>query len=169
MVSMRWLQRNVRPEQRGILIDWTGVPAGLRGTATAVVRNPREAEDLVAFYGSPDYQPMGGVVLMVPGQPAVYISHVRFAKPGRQDPVNLTAKQLRDIAAETWWQVLAEVLDDPDEGRFTMHDFRRMSPAMKWQKLTRSRLAHILIDKQNAILHPPKQAWQDSTFQIVGR
>jgi len=167
MVSSRWLQRMFRPEERGALIDWRGVPASLRGVATAVCRNPREAEDLVAFYGSADYQPTGGVVLIVPGQPAVYISHVRFSKPGRQEPVNLTAKQLRDIAAETWWAVIAEVLDDPDEGRFTMYDFQRMSHAMKWQTLTRNRLARILIDKQNAILHPPKQAWQDSTVMVT--
>ncbi len=161
MVSFRWLQRNVRPDQRGRLIDWRDVPKALRGTATAVCRNPREAEDLVLFYGSAEYQPSGGVVLIIPGQPPVYVSHVRYMKPGRQEPVNLTARQLRDIAAETWWAVIGEVLDDPDEGRFMFDDWRRMSHALQWQKVSHSRLARILLDKQNKVLHPDPQAWQE--------
>ena len=167
MVSKRWLQRMFRPEERGALIDWRGVPAGLVGMATAVCRNPREAEDLVEFYGSSDYQPTGGVVLIVPGQPPVYVSHVRFQKPGRQEPVNLTALQLRDIAADTWWQIIGEVVDDPDEGRFTMADYLDLPLQLRWQKLTRSRLAQILIDSQNKVLHPDPQAWQSPNLTIV--
>jgi hypothetical protein len=161
MVSTRWLRWNLRPEQRGKLIDWRGVPQALRSVATAVCRNPREAEDLVLFYGSADFQPAGGVVLLVPGQSPVYISHIRFQKPGRQEPVNLTARQLRDIAAESWWQILALVLDDPDQGRVMFDDWMRMSQALRWEKATRNRLARIVMQAQNKILHPDVQAWQE--------
>jgi hypothetical protein len=167
-LSLRWLSKNVRPEQRGQLIDWRGVPPALRGVATAVVRNPREAESLVAFYGSPNYQPTGGVVLLVPGQAPVYIAHVR-KREDAADPVGLTAQQLQDIAAEMWWAVIAEVLASDGAGRFTMDEIRATPHQLLHRRLELNRLGRILADAQNKILYPERQAWQGPAKVTVVR
>lgn len=167
MVSMRWLQRNIRPEQRGQLVDWRGVHAAFRAVATAVVRNPREAEDLVLFYGSPDYQPTGGVVLMIPGQSPIYVSQHQRVQGDNPDPVWLTALQLRDLVTDLWWSVIADVLNDPDQGHFTIESLRAKPEQLQFRALEMNRLGRILADSKNKVLNPDRQFWQDTTVQVT--
>lgn len=74
-------------------IDWTGVPDSYRGKCSAVCRTMLECEELVRWFGSPDFAPYMPVMVMVPGADApTLIAGMGFA----------TAAELRDCAVAAW-------------------------------------------------------------------
>ena len=76
--------------------DFMGVPRrwrpGGNDPASAVVRSLPEAEDLVAFYGRPEFCPFGPVLLIHPTA-----DYILIAGMGEAD-----AAELRDLAVATW-------------------------------------------------------------------
>ena len=156
MVSTRWLMKNVRPGE--MPVDKHGVPARLRN-ASAVVRNYREAEDLVKFYGSPDYCPPkgAGVIMLIPHQKPVYID----------TNGGLTATQLRDKTCGVWQQVFASIESDPDGGRFDYKAFPYLSQSEQQRKLDINGLARTLRDPDNEVMNPARQPWQGRPFRVV--
>lgn len=157
MVSRRWLLKNVRPGE--MPVDMNGIPVALRN-ASAVVRNYREAEDLVKFYGSPDYCPPKGygVVIMVPRMKPVYVD-----TNGER-----TAESLRDRVCAVWNDLFGEIKADPDEGRFMMSDFPYMSHAEQLKKLELNGIARVLRDPKNPVMNPERQPWQERTIRSIG-
>lgn len=156
MVSRRWLMRHVRPGE--MPVDKHGVPSPLR-KASAVVRNYREAEDLVKFYGSPDYMPPrgAGVILLIPRQKPVYV----------ETNGERTATELRDKVCGVWQQVLADIRSDPDEGRFDLKDFPYMPHQRQVKTLEINGLARLLRDPDNEVMNPDRQPWQDRPFRVL--
>lgn len=72
-------------------IDWTDVPPGLRGKLSAVCRSLKECEDLVHWFGDPDFCPLDPIYLMIPGG------------PGQLAGLGLaTVAELRDNAVARW-------------------------------------------------------------------
>ena len=73
-------------------IDWTGVPAAFKGKLSAVCRTAAECDDLVNWFGSPDFCPNLPIMVMVPGTQPTLIPGFGYA----------TAAELRDCAVVTW-------------------------------------------------------------------
>ena len=74
-------------------IDWTDVPEAYKGQCSAVVRSALECEDLVRWFGSPDFCPFLPVLILLPGADApIAITGMGYA----------TAAELRDCAVVTW-------------------------------------------------------------------
>lgn len=81
-------------------IDWTGVPPGLKGRCSAVVRTLKEAEDLIKWFGDENFCPFLPVLLLVPGaQTAPAINGLGIAP----------AAEIRDIAVAYFEQTLEDV------------------------------------------------------------
>ena len=81
-------------------IDWSGVPKGLKGRCSAVVRSLKEAEDLIKWFGDENFCPFLPVLLLVPGaQTAPAISGLGIA----------SAAEIRDIAVAYFEQTLEDV------------------------------------------------------------
>ncbi|MCH8183925.1 MAG: hypothetical protein IID55_12135 [Proteobacteria bacterium] len=55
LTVLRRVSRSVRERPGSAVIDWDTCPARFRGKVSAVVRNRREADELVGFYGHPDH------------------------------------------------------------------------------------------------------------------
>lgn len=73
-------------------IDWKGVPASFRGKLSAVCRTAAECDELVRWFGSPDFCPLLPVMVMVPGAAVTLIAGFGYA----------TAAELRDCAVVAW-------------------------------------------------------------------
>lgn len=73
-------------------IDWRGVPANFRGKLSAVCRTAAECDELVHWFGSPDFCPNLPIMVMVPGAQPTLIAGLGYA----------TAAELRDCAVVTW-------------------------------------------------------------------
>ena len=81
-------------------IDWAGVPPGLKGRCSAVVRTRAEAEDLIKWFGDENFCPFLPVLLLVPGaQTAPAISGMGMAP----------AAEIRDIAVAYFEQTEEDV------------------------------------------------------------
>ena len=81
-------------------INWTGVPKGLVGHCSAVVRTLAEAEDLIKWFGDENFCPYLPVLLLVPGaQTAPAINGLGLAP----------AAEIRDIAVAYFEQTLEDV------------------------------------------------------------
>lgn len=75
------------------VIDWTGVPDSHKGKCSAVCRTLLECEELVRWFGSPDFAPYMPVLVMVPGSDSpTLIPGMGFA----------TAAELQDCAIVAW-------------------------------------------------------------------
>lgn len=133
-------------------IDWSGVPAGFRGKVSAVVRNIRQAEDLVDFYGHPEWVPAAPVLVLIPGQRPTIVNGGGQA----------TALQLRDIATELYVRELARVQKHRGEGRFDFHEWDRMSQRERLDTLDIGQLAHARDEVQN----PAPAEWQHIPFRV---
>ncbi len=73
-------------------IDYAGVPASFKGKLSAVCRTAAECDELVHWFGSPDFCPNLPVMVMVPGAQPTLIAGLGYA----------TAAELRDCAVVTW-------------------------------------------------------------------
>jgi len=73
-------------------IDWKGVPASFKGKLSAVCRTAAECDELVNWFGSPDFCPNLPIMVMVPGTQPTLIPGFGYA----------TAAELRDCAVVTW-------------------------------------------------------------------
>ena len=73
-------------------IDYRGVPAGFKGKLSAVCRSAAECDELVQWFGSPDFCPNLPIMVMVPGTQPTLIPGFGYA----------TAAELRDCAVVTW-------------------------------------------------------------------
>ena len=73
-------------------IDWKGVPASFKGKLSAVCRTAAECDELVHWFGSPDFCPNLPIMVMVPGVQPTLILGLGYA----------TAAELRDCAVVTW-------------------------------------------------------------------
>ncbi|KKN27943.1 hypothetical protein LCGC14_0859330 [marine sediment metagenome] len=75
-------------------IDYQGVPAKFKGKLSAVCRTAAECDELVHWFGSPDFCPNLPVMVMVPGAQPTLIPGFGYA----------TAAELRDCAVVTWYE-----------------------------------------------------------------
>ena len=82
----------IQTARRVAPIDWQGVPAGFKGKLSAVCRTAAECDELVHWFGSPDFCPNLPIMVMVPGAQPTLIPGFGYA----------TAAELRDCAVVTW-------------------------------------------------------------------
>ena len=76
-------------------IDWRGVPENFKGKLSAVCRTAAECDELVNWFGSPNFCPLLPVMVMIPGAAApTLIPGFGYA----------TAAELRDCAVVTWYE-----------------------------------------------------------------
>lgn len=131
-------------------IDWRNVPANFKGKLSAVCRTAEECEELVRWFGSPDFCPYLPIMVMVPGlQAPTLIAGLGYA----------TAAELRDCAVATWYQQTEKLaktgrLVDFDELRDRRGLMRReeVDPAVREAMLRR-----IAQHKANPVTDPPRQ------------
>lgn len=88
------IKRAVQP------IDWTDVPASLKGRMSAVCRSLADCDDLVAWFGDPGFCPFQPVLLMVPGAPAPIMIIGDGVAP---------AAELRDVAVSCWSRAVEKI------------------------------------------------------------
>ena len=81
-------------------INWTGVPAQLQGRCSAVCRSLQECEDLVYWFGGPDFCPYLPVLLLVPGAQTMPAINGLGVAP---------AAEIRDVAVAYWVQTEEDV------------------------------------------------------------
>lgn len=81
-------------------INWTGVPAQFHGRVSAVCRSLQECEDLVYWFGDPDFCPFLPVLLLVPGAQTMPAINGLGIAP---------AAELRDCATAYWQQTEEDV------------------------------------------------------------
>ncbi len=75
-------------------IDYKGVPAKFKGKLSAVCRTAAECDELVHWFGSPNFCPNLPIMVMVPGTQPTLIPGFGYA----------TASELRDCAVVTWYE-----------------------------------------------------------------
>jgi len=73
-------------------IDWRGVPASFKGKLSAVCRSAADCDELVNWFGSPDFCPNLPIMVMVSGGQPTLIPGFGYA----------TAAELRDCAVVAW-------------------------------------------------------------------
>jgi hypothetical protein len=131
-------------------ISWKGVPASFKGKLSAVCRTATECDELVRWFGSPDFCPLLPVMVVVPGaQAPTLIPGFGYA----------TAAELRDCAVVVWHTQIEKLaatgkLLDFDELRERRGLMRReeVDPAVREAMLNR-----IAKHKANPITDPPRQ------------
>ena len=74
------------------VINWKGVPGSFKGKLSAVCRTAAECDELIHWFGSPDFCPNLPIMVMVPGVQPTLILGLGYA----------TAAELRDCAVVTW-------------------------------------------------------------------
>lgn len=131
-------------------IDWKGVPASFKGKLSAVCRTATECDELVRWFGSPNFCPLLPVMVMVPGAPAPTLI------PGFG---HATAAELRDCAVVTWHEQTERLAKtgrilDFDALRERRGLMRRedVDPAIRDAMLRR-----IARHKANPVTDPPRQ------------
>ena len=141
------------------ILDLTGVPPSLRGKVSAVVRNQRDAEQLVRFYGSPDYAPIGPLLIMIEGYEAILI-----AGEGR-----LRAIKLRDMAGEIVEKMLEEAIHDGEDGRMSGQEIRDLPGETVHATLRRSLLQKAIRRKDSTLSNPPVVGDMPVPMRKLGR
>ena len=130
-------------------IDWAGVPASFKGKLSAVCRTAAECDELVHWFGSPDFCPNLPIMVMVPGTQPTLIPGFGYA----------TAAELRDCAVVTW-HTQAEKLTkmgrvlDFDALRDRRGLMRRERVDTEVREAMLRRVAH---HKANPITDPPRK------------
>lgn len=140
----------VHMAKRVSAIDWEGVPEQYKGQCSAVCRTAEECDELVRWFGSPDFCPLLPVMVLVPGAHApTLIAGFGYA----------TAAELRDCAVVTWHtqtQKLAttgQILDFD-----TLRERRGLMRREEVDSATREALLQrVARHKANPISDPPRQ------------
>jgi len=130
-------------------IDWKGVPASFKGKLSAVCRTAAECDELVHWFGSPDFCPNLPIMVMVPGVQPTLIPGFGYA----------TAAELRDCAVVTWHaqaEKLAKIgrVLDFDALRDRRGLMRREKVDTEVREAMLRRVAH---HKANPITDPPRK------------
>ena len=106
-------------------IDWSGVPVAARvkymGRVSAVCTSSQQAEDLVKFFGHPDFCPLLPVLLIIPGAPTPTAIEGRGYAP---------AAELRDIAVHAFGRT-AERLAENNGQMFDFDALRERAGLMR--------------------------------------
>ncbi len=79
-------------------IDWRGVPLKWHRKVSAVCRSLSDCEDLVKWYGDPDFCPFLSVLLLIPDHPTI-LAGLGYA----------TAAELKDDAVNIWGKYTARL------------------------------------------------------------
>lgn len=138
------MRRRVSP------IDWTGVPASYVGKCSAVCRTAQDCEDLVRYFGSPDFCPYLPVLLMVPGAPSpTAIAGLGYA----------TAAELRDDAVVTWHRQSAKFAKgEPIFDFDTLREKHGLMPRDQVDNATRDAMRRRVQEhKANPVSDPPRK------------
>ena len=130
-------------------IDYCGVPASFKGKLSAVCRTAAECDELVHWFGSPDFCPNLPIMVMVPGTQPTLIPGFGYA----------TAAELRDCAVVTW-HTQAEKLTKT--GRVLDFDaLRDRRGLMRLEKVDtevrEAMLRRVAHHKANPITDPPRK------------
>jgi len=80
-------------------IDWRGVPEKFVGKLSAVCRTAAECEELVSWFGEPNFCPNLPVMVFVPGAQPTLIAGFGYA----------TAAELKDCAVYTWYHQIEKL------------------------------------------------------------
>ncbi len=152
---------NLAVQRRTPPIDWTGVPAQLKGRCSAVCHSLQECLDLVNWFGDAEFCPYLPVLLLVPGaQTAPAINGLGIAP----------AAEIRDIAVAYWEQTEEDVrlkrsFVDFDEAREKRGLMRREDVDAAVRQAMRDRVAR---HKANPITDPARQPiYPNPTGRIV--
>ena len=157
-------------------IDWTGVPLRIRlnfdvmlsakaRRVSAVVKSEAEAEDLVRFFGHPDFCPFDPVLLLIDGCSPILIDGMGYAP----------AAELRDLAVTTWGRMLNRLaanngrMFDFDTLREKHGEMRREDVAAHFANALQDRIEQ---HRRNLRTDPFRQPWMPEsnrkTFDFGG-
>ncbi len=130
-------------------IDFRGVPQKFVGKLSAVCRTAAECEELVRWFGSPDFCPNLPIMVMVPGAQPTLIPGFGYA----------TAAELKDCAVYTWHHQVEKLaktgtLLDFDELRERHGLMRREDVDAATREALLRRVAQ---HKANPVTDPPRQ------------
>jgi len=130
-------------------IDWRGVPPSFKGKLSAVCRTAAECDELVHWFGSPDFCPNLPIMVLVPGAQPTLIPGFGYA----------TAAELRDCAVVTWHQQIEKLaatgkLFDFDDLRDRRGLMRREKVDAEVREAMRRRVAQ---HKGNPVTDPPRK------------
>ena len=131
-------------------IDYTGVPAAFRGKLSAVCRTAAECDELVHWFGDPNFCPLLPVMVIVPGAPApTLIAGLGYAP----------AAELRDCAVVAWHNQIEQIAMT---GGIHDYDARRERAGLMRREdvdsaVREAMLRRIAQHKANPVTDPPRQ------------